>query len=69
MMTIYNKEIIAAKLHRWDNYIAGFHLPTWEELPDFELYMDQVITFITHCECPVCLRVISAEIIYISAPA
>ena len=46
MMTIYNKEIIAAKLHRWDNYIAGFHLPTWEELPDFELYMDQVISLV-----------------------
>ena len=45
-MTIYNKEIIAAKLHRWDNYIAGFHLPTWEELPDFELYMDQVISLV-----------------------
>jgi len=26
--------------------ILDFHIPRWEELPDIELYMDQVITFI-----------------------
>lgn len=26
--------------------ILEFHIPRWEELPDIELYMDQVITFI-----------------------
>ena len=46
MMAIYNKETIAAKLRRWDKYIWDFYLPTWDELPDFELYMDQVISLI-----------------------
>ena len=26
--------------------ISKFHIPRWEELPDIELYMDQVLTFI-----------------------
>lgn len=26
--------------------ILNFHIPRWEELPDMELYMDQVVTFI-----------------------
>lgn len=26
--------------------ILSFHIPRWEELPDMELYMDQVVTFI-----------------------
>lgn len=26
--------------------ISKYHIPRWEELPDIELYMDQVITFI-----------------------
>lgn len=46
MMAIYNKETIAAKLRRWDKYIWDFYLPTWDELPDFELYMDQVISLV-----------------------
>lgn len=46
VITIYNNEVIAAKLNRWDKYITEFHLPTWDELPDFELYMDQVISLV-----------------------
>lgn len=30
----------------FSNEISEFHIPRWEELPDIELYMDQVITFI-----------------------
>lgn len=29
-----------------EKYIQNFHIPTWEELPDIELYLDQVVTFI-----------------------
>ncbi len=43
---IYNTKFIAAKLRRWDKYITRFCLPTWDELPDFELYMDQVISLV-----------------------
>ena len=45
-LAIYNKEIIEAKLYRWDKYIKAFSLPAWDELPDFDLYMDQVISLI-----------------------
>lgn len=30
----------------WSDSLMDFHLPRWEELPDFDLYMDQVITLI-----------------------
>ncbi len=39
----YDKELIAHKLQRWDRYITDYHLPEWESIPDFGLYMDQVI--------------------------
>ena len=29
-----------------EKYIQDFHIPTWEELPDIDLYLDQVVTFI-----------------------
>lgn len=29
-----------------DNNILEFHLPRWEELPNIDLYMDQVVSFI-----------------------
>ena len=40
----YDKRLIAGKLRRWEKYLQRFELPTWEELPDFGLYMEQVIT-------------------------
>lgn len=35
-----------ADLAKWGEDIANHHLPRWEELPDLDLYMDQVITFV-----------------------
>ncbi len=29
-----------------ENIVSGFHIPRWEELPDIDLYMDQVIAFV-----------------------
>ena len=29
----------------WSDSLMEFHLPRWEELPNFDLYMDQVTTF------------------------
>ncbi|MDO4810761.1 MAG: DUF1836 domain-containing protein [Eubacteriales bacterium] len=38
----YDKELIAHKLQRWDQFITDYHLPEWESIPDFGLYMDQI---------------------------
>ena len=37
----YDKELIAHKLQRWDKFITDYHLPDWETIPDFGLYMDR----------------------------
>lgn len=34
------------QLLAWCQEVTDFHLPRWQELPDIELYMDQVITLI-----------------------
>ena len=39
----YDVKLIGAKLRRWENYLNNFHLPQWDELPDMDLYMDQVV--------------------------
>ncbi|MFV0561410.1 MAG: DUF1836 domain-containing protein [Enterococcus sp.] len=39
-------EKIQQELCMWGKKIENFRLPTWEELPDLELYMDQVITLV-----------------------
>ena len=47
MKLIYNKELIAGKLRRWERYMHNYKLPSWEEIPDFGLYMEQVIALLT----------------------
>ena len=42
----YDKRLIAKKLRRWEKYMANYSLPTWEQIPDFGLYMDQIITLL-----------------------
>lgn len=42
----YDKELISHKLQRWDNFIKDYHLPDWDAIPDFGLYMDQVIVLL-----------------------
>ena len=37
---------MAHKLRRWDKFITDYHLPEWETIPDFGLYMDQVIVLL-----------------------
>lgn len=34
------------QLTQWTEELSSFHMPRWEELPAFELYIDQVITLI-----------------------
>lgn len=45
---MYDKELIAHKLLRWEKAVAGFSLPSWENIPDIGLYMDQVIVLLSH---------------------
>ena len=40
----YDREQFQQKLVRWRSYMEDFRLPSWEALPDMELYMDQVIS-------------------------
>lgn len=42
----YDKALIAHKLQRWDQFITDYHLPEWDSIPDFGLYMDQVINLL-----------------------
>lgn len=39
----YDQDLMLHKLQRWDNYIANYTLPEWDAIPNFGLYMDQVI--------------------------
>lgn len=42
----YDNDLVAHKLRRWDKFITDYHLPEWETIPDFGLYMDQVIVLL-----------------------
>ncbi len=39
----YNKELVAGKLRRWEKYLEDFKLPSWNDIPNIGLYMEQVI--------------------------
>lgn len=39
----FDEALVAGKLRRWEIYMDGFCMPSWEEIPDFGLYMEQVI--------------------------
>ena len=42
----YDKDLVAHKLRRWDKFITDYHLPEWEAIPEFGLYMDQVLVLL-----------------------
>lgn len=42
----YDKALVAAKLRRWETYLNNYKLPTWEQIPDLGLYMEQVIVLL-----------------------
>ncbi|MCR5302546.1 MAG: DUF1836 domain-containing protein [Lachnospiraceae bacterium] len=39
----FDKELVAGKLRRWEKYLEDFTLPSWNDIPDIGLYMEQVI--------------------------
>ena len=43
---IYDNELVAQKLEVWDKYLDKYRLPTWDQIPNMGLYMDQVISLI-----------------------
>ena len=43
----YDQGIFKAKLKRWKTYMENYRLPTWDELPTIELYMDQVVLLVS----------------------
>ena len=47
----YDSDLIAAKLRRWEKYLERFRLPQWEQIPDFGLYMDQVLQLLDGYLC------------------
>ena len=42
----YDKALVAGKLRRWETYLNNYRLPTWEQIPDLGLYMEQVIVLL-----------------------
>jgi len=42
----FDMALIAGKLRRWDTYLQEYRLPDWEDIPDFGLYMEQVIALL-----------------------
>lgn len=41
------QDLYLQKLARWQNFMEVFSLPGWEELPDMDLYVDQVVTLVS----------------------
>lgn len=43
----YDRKLFISKLARWQAYMERYRLPNWEELPDMDLYMDQVVALVS----------------------
>ena len=43
----YDKELIAGKLRRWEKYMDEYRLPDWDDIPNFGLYMEQVVVLLS----------------------
>lgn len=44
----YNKRAAVECFDECKRLLSGYNFPTWDELPAFELYMDQVIELVKH---------------------
>ena len=42
----YDKGVVADKLLRWERFLAEYRLPEWQDLPQIDLYLDQVIALV-----------------------
>ncbi len=41
-----NEKTLEEWLPYWKDYVSNYRLPDWESIPDFGLYMEQVVTYI-----------------------
>ena len=63
-----NKKELNEKMKKWDEALQSYTLPAWEELPELNLYMDQVIILMNkylsiYCENPEEDKLITPSII------
>ena len=42
----FDNDLVVGKLRRWEKYLAAYRLPEWDAIPDFGLYMEQVVQFL-----------------------
>ena len=42
----YDRQQVAGKLNQWEHFLYGYRLPEWEDLPQIDLYLDQVIALV-----------------------
>lgn len=42
----YNRELFIQELEKVNDHLSGHPLPEWDNLPEFDLYMDQVIVLL-----------------------
>lgn len=43
----FDNDLVAGKLRRWEKYLNEYRLPEWDAIPDFGLYMEQVLALLT----------------------
>lgn len=48
IIMLYNKDEFENKLANWEKKLKEHKIPTWDQLPVFELYMDQVIVLVNN---------------------
>ena len=39
----FDNDLVIGKLRRWEKFLAAYRLPEWDAIPDFGLYMEQVV--------------------------
>jgi len=44
-----NEQRIDEWIAYWKKYIGEFEFPSWDSIPNFGLYMEQVVTFLRNC--------------------
>ena len=42
-----DQALFQSKLARWKAYMGAYRLPLWDNLPDMDLYMDQVVVLVS----------------------
>lgn len=57
------KEGMIMDTYKWQDELANFHLPKWQELPDIPIYMDQLVTLINRYTLPFKLETSSPQLV------